>query len=384
MNRFYHFSIAFLSGLFMSAAAFSQVPTFSLEAVAVNGGPLTNPTANLQIGPGERVTAKVFLRDWSPNGEILRAYQAELNPDTFTSGSAGWVKPVGLDEKRTLAQENRAAAFIDDKDPQYVHAGLHIIPITDTLNAPGYRWLTVLLRPDEGPVAKQDGKKFYLGTLELEASPDAAGEFKIAFVEDPHNTGLLDLANAAIIPVEWEPLVLNVRGDVVRLFIKSSEPPNKAIDARRIDLKDPRPQGAWDTIRLTFSADPKGVGTADFAVSDGSKQPPAVRNVSVDGMDVTVTLSSPVRPGAWSSIAYVPTGSRVTIGSLPGDVNNDSQVDLNDVTALVDLLNQRGATPLFQTDIDRDGRATSADLVALVDLVTPVRGRGTARLTGMP
>jgi len=140
-------------------------PTFSLEAVAIEGSRLPGPSDTVRVGPGERFLAKFFLRDFSPNGELLRGYQVELDPSGFETGEAGAVRPPNFEEFRTQRIENPGAAYIDDKDPQYVHIGRHIIPIVDTLNVGGYRWLTVLLNPEEGPVHPQDGSKSYLGTV---------------------------------------------------------------------------------------------------------------------------------------------------------------------------------------------------------------------------
>jgi len=358
----------------------APAPTFSLEAVAVGGSMLPEPMSSIRVGPGERILAKIFLRDWSVHGEILRAYQAELDPATFESGDTGAIRPVNYVELREKREENPAAAYIDDKDPQYVHTGLHIIPIVDTIKAPGYRWLTVLLEPDQGPVSQQDGTRYYLGTVELEASADASGEFTVGFAENRDQTGLLDLNSEHIPGIRYEGLHVTVDPNFIRLIIRESEPSNEAIDARLADARGLGSAAAWNAVGIRFNLDATQVSQSDFVVTDCTATPPTVRDMSVDGPNVSLTLSSTITPGCWTDITYQPTGSCVRLGYLPGDVTNDGRTNSADLIALVEVLNGTKSLPAFRTDLDRSGETTSADLASLVNFMSGLRTRGGARL----
>ena len=58
--------------------ASAQSPTFSLEAIAINKIPVSpKPDQPIKAAPGDVITVKVYIRDWSPGGERIRAYQAE-------------------------------------------------------------------------------------------------------------------------------------------------------------------------------------------------------------------------------------------------------------------------------------------------------------------
>lgn len=364
----------------IATAQDAPAPTFSLEAVAVAGSMLPAPMSEIRVGPGERILAKIFLRDWSTKGELLKAYQAELDASSFESGDGGAIRPVDYLELWEARQKNPGAAYIDDKDPQYVHYGLHIIPIADTLKAAGYRWLTVLLKAEEGPVSAQDGTKYYLGTVELEASPDASGAFTIVFVENMNSTGLLDSGGVHIGGIRYEGLIVTVDPKLIRLVIRESEPPNGAIDAR---LSDARGLGAarpWSVVKVRFSLDAAQVSRTDFVVTDGTSAPPTVRDLLIDGSSVTLSLSSSIRPGCWTDITYQPTGTRVRLGYLPGDVTNDGHTNAADLLALVDELNGTQSLPAYRTDLDRNGETTAADLAALVSFMSGARTRGGERL----
>lgn len=355
-------------------------PTFSLEAVAVEGSLLPEPVNSIRVGPGERLLAKIFLRDWSPNGEILRAYQAVLDPASFESGDKGTVQPTNYAALLAQKAENTGAAFIDDKDPRYVHSGLHIIPIVDTLNAPGYRWLTVLLNAEEGPVHPQDGTKYYLGTVELEASSDAEGTFVVKFVESPDATGLLNLQSEYMQGLQYEGLTVTVDPSLKRLMIRESSPPDGAIDARIAREAGASDAAPWDALSVTFNLDASDVSAADFTVADGSPSPPRIQNIDVNANEVMIALSSPIKPGRWTDVTYAPTGTRVRLGFLPGDVTNDARTDAGDLIALIEALNNTDQRPGYATDLDRDGQTTPSDLAALVDLISGMSRRGGERL----
>jgi hypothetical protein len=383
-----------LASLFLGAGSWAQEensdpkPTFSLEAVAVNGISLPEPANQITAGPGTRITAKIFVRDWSPNGEKLRSYQAELEFASYESGTSGWIRPAGYDRHREANEENPSAAFIDKEEKSFIHRDKLIVPIVDTLNAPGYRWLCVLLDPADGVVSKQDGSRYYLGTVELEASEDADGEFNIGFVEDPHTTGLLDVDNQPIMPLKYEPLEVVVTKELAGLIIKASEPPSGAIDARMAfdpaaaNVFDMNHAPGWKSIVITFNTDASEAKAEDFAVRDGTPQPPRVEKVETSGSQATVSLDKGIRPGRSTTIVYKPTNGMVRLAYLPGDVNNDGTVDTKDVTALVEVLSGKTKLPAYRTDLNRNGTTDADDLGALVELLNASWARNGMKLSG--
>ena len=56
---------------------------------------------------------------------------------------------------------------------------------------------------------------------------------------------------------------------------------------------------------------------------------------------------------------------------LPGDVNDDGEVGIGDVTALIDLMlgNQADADTWRRADVDGDGEVSIGDVTALIDLI---------------
>ncbi len=350
----------------IAAAAEAQTPTYSLEAVAVNSKPVPGgPASRIDVAPGDVLTVKIFIRDWSPNGEKLRSYQATVDSTTFTSGAAGSIRPVGA----AAGGENPTNAFIDEADPTYVHKGRHTIPLTQT-GTSDYVWITVLFDGEEGPISAQDGTKRSCGTLNLAVSPDARGTFTVSLSQDSGKSLIVDPANQKIEPLSFEPLTIEVRDLGTWVRIDSSDPPNQAIDARRLDpSKGSAARGAWDTIRLAATGDTSGLGPDDFAVTDGSSEPPRIRRITAEGSQVTLLLDRGITPGAWTTVAHKASGSSTRIGCLPGDVNNDGQADARDVPALIEALNGTATLPIYKTDIDGDGTATARDLARLIDLL---------------
>ncbi len=84
------------------------MPVFSIEAFEVNSVALKNgPTAKITVAPGDVITAKILVRNWSPQGQKLRAYQAKLDPAGYKSGTAGTVLPVGY-SPGTTARPDRS------------------------------------------------------------------------------------------------------------------------------------------------------------------------------------------------------------------------------------------------------------------------------------
>ena len=102
----------------LATTALAQAPTMSLEAVAIDGKSLGDgPKAQLDASPGDIITAEIYIRDWSPNGELLSGYQVALLPISFASGRRGSIEPVQYAALQKTGAENPDNFFIDDNHP---------------------------------------------------------------------------------------------------------------------------------------------------------------------------------------------------------------------------------------------------------------------------
>lgn len=194
-------------------------PTMSLEAASINGVDLPDaPTRQIEAYPGDVIVAKIYISDWSPQGQKISAYQAQVEPIDFKSGTSGRIVPFDYDDARAHQIPNRNHAFIDQTESTFVHHRLNTLAITDSISL-GYRWASVLLDALPGRSSPQDGSKFYAGTLHLQVSSDAAGDFKLGFIETPESCGMRDSIGANIAPIEFLALTVSVhRADIVQVI----------------------------------------------------------------------------------------------------------------------------------------------------------------------
>ena len=203
----------------------------------------------------------------------------------------------------------------------------------------------------------------------LRRDPWAGQQDDVRFL-DPWSRLIVDPNNEKIEPLNFEPLSVEVRDPGTWVRIDSSDPPNQAIDARRLDpSKGSGARGAWDSIRLTATGDTSALGPDDFTITDGSPDPVRIHRMKAEGSQVTLVLDRGILPGSWTTITHKGSGSATRIGCLPGDVNNDGQADARDVSALIEALNGATILPVYKTDIDCDGTATARDLARLIDLL---------------
>lgn len=340
------------------------LPSISLEITEINGAPIPGgPRPEFNLSPADVFTAKIFIRDWSINGEKLRSFQATLDPATFTSGQSGKIEPVNYGWGA-----NAENAFIDETDPMYVHRGLHTIPAVDTSGA-DYRWLSVLFNTDESPLSPMDGTKFSCGTVHMRVSEDASGTFTLKLKNDPSLTMLINPNNDLIPHLQLEPLVLHVASSGEWLRIRSSSPPGGAVAPHLLGQGE---SCRWDSIQLISSGDASSLRVEEFEVADGTTNPPRVQRIEVDPQSpgaATLHLSRGITPGRWTKVVHKPSQSSTTVGCLPGDVNGDAVLNGRDVTALIEVLNGQRRMDTAQTDLNADGILTSADLAGLLDLV---------------
>ncbi|MDO8631287.1 MAG: dockerin type I domain-containing protein [Phycisphaerales bacterium] len=358
--------VVLVAGVVQAQEHIALMPVYSLEAVSVNSVTIPNgPVGTVAVAPGDVITAKIMIRNWSPSGQILRSYQAQFDPSGFKSGKSGAVQPVG----HNPGTPNELNAFIDLKDPDFIHKGLQSIPLIDSVSD-GYRWLNVIINAEEGPVSAQDGKKYYCGTVKLQAAPDAVGTFKIGLLEEPETSGLLDQTNDPILPVGYEPLTVEVRHGIRWMRIESSDPPSGAIDGRITLSSAGKADPAWKTIKLVFNGDAADLSAQDFVVEDGSPSPPRIARLQGHGSEVVITLDHGIRMGAWTTITHKGSGSFSRIGRLPGDASNDGHIDADDLMVLIRGLNGAENLPPYRTDLDGSGNSDARDILRVIDLLT--------------
>ncbi|MCH7592389.1 MAG: hypothetical protein IH989_06395 [Planctomycetes bacterium] len=210
----------------------------------------------------------------------------------------------------------------------------------------------------------------YAGTLILEVSDDACGTF--TFPLNPSDTELLDQSLVPIWPVTLEPLVIRTATPPCKIV--ESVPPNCAIDPRQPTHLDGSELTAWDTIQLTFESDASRTASEDFAIcepSDGS--PLTIEGFippSQPGTTVTLRLSDNIPTEQWTCICYLPRGEKVCFAALPGDVDGDGSSEPQDISALVDCLDDAETCEDWRCDINQSGRCTPADLLREIDILS--------------
>lgn len=242
-NSYLRWQVGCLVSL-LPATVVGQVPTYSLEAVAINATPVPGGD-RVAVSPGDTLVIEVYVRDWSPNGDHLAAYQVQLDPAGFSSGPVGEVKPIDYDVTRQAGEENKANCFIDTEHPRFIHAGLDTLVLTDT-RSEGYRLASILLGA-EGPASPQDGTKLYCGSVKYLVSDNAQGRFTMGLLEQPISSGLRDRMNRPIEPIEFENLTVLVRPNLVSLIdgLNGTE----AVPECQIDLDRDGRSGPADVLK---------------------------------------------------------------------------------------------------------------------------------------
>lgn len=184
-------------------------PTLSLVASGLNFEKLQGGTkAEIHVLPGDRFTTELTMRDWSPNGEKLIAYQAMIEQSGFTTGPKGFVEPVVYSEAQRKEFDNSPNVFVDKTRPDYVYKDMHCVALVDS-RSEGYRWMGVML-DGEGPVCPEAGKNFYGGTLHMMVSDNAAGTFTLSLKEGEDFSTLLKPPGPKIGEIDLENLKVHV------------------------------------------------------------------------------------------------------------------------------------------------------------------------------
>lgn len=177
-----------------------------------------------------------------------------------------------------------------------------------------------------------------------------------------------DLAGDA--SIDGDP---NCIPDECQQTIIASDPPDGAIDARQPNLRGGSTPTGWTILYVTMSAEGLVVTPQQFLLTeeggDGVAHQAYATHV-IDTDTYLVLLMGSIEPGARTTITYLPSGSTIALGYLPGDVDGDGSSGPRDILALIDTLNGLAGRPVYSTDIDRSGVTDAADVLRLVDLIT--------------
>ena len=357
-------------GMFAGLAVAGN-PTFSLRAAAVNDVAIPDgPVGELSVRPLDIITVEIFARDWSPDGETLRAYQAQMDEPSYSSGSSGWIKPVDYDKLQEEKVENKENAFLDRDDPRYIFQGAQNITLVDSIAA-GYRFAGVLVSGDDVRLSQQDGRVLYCGTLRMGVSADARGNFTIRLNIDEGASSMRAQQNKRIIPLDYEDLTVHVLERTLRIV--SSTPPDHAINAR---YKASDKTARWGRLEMTFDGDASMLTPSDFLIQDGSAEAPMVKGIRATGSVATLQLDRPLNPRRWTAVIHKASNTRIAVASLPGDVNGNGRTDGQDLVALVEGIGKGAADPIYRYDIDGDGRSDVRDALRMLDIfATPTAFR---------
>lgn len=158
--------------------------------------------------------------------------------------------------------------------------------------------------------------------------------------------------------------------------IVSSFPPDGAVDARQPSEFDGSGVDGWRHIELTFDGDVSRLGIEDFAITQhhplrGIEPGPAIDALTIEGPDaVTLSLSEPIEPGAWTVITRVANGRQLCLGYLPGDVDQNGTSAASDIGSLIDCLNEvAGPCEPWKCEMRRLGDCSGKDIARLIDLL---------------
>lgn len=157
--------------------------------------------------------------------------------------------------------------------------------------------------------------------------------------------------------------------------IIASFPPDGAIDARQpFEIDGGEAQG-WQEIELTFSGDPSQLTPDQFeiTVTGGQEDIPLITEILVLSEDtIQLILNKPIEFFAWTQFEHIPSGTGITLGFLPADVDGNARIRSTDVVVWVDDFNIFHELPLYSADMDRNGAVEFDDIYRLLDLLTGV------------
>ena len=223
----------------------------------------------------------------------------------------------------------------------------------------------VTMRPLRIPTtARQSRFPISLGAV---AGPDAPGTYRLRLVAAQATVLTGGKVGPATVAIEND-LIIEIAENA--LAVMGSDPPADAIDARQPGSPDGTRIDGWDRVTLLFSRDGSGLTPADFAIEQSAPgRVPQVERIIVNGSRVVVELDAVVTVGSWTRITHIASGTGVRLGHLPGDVNGSRRVTAADILALLDDMDSALDLPIRRTDMDRNGRVDTDDVLRLLDLI---------------
>ncbi|MHC5110443.1 MAG: hypothetical protein ACYTHJ_11255 [Planctomycetota bacterium] len=353
--------LTLISVLAVSQAAPAQTPTYLIRLTEVNSTPINGKgAADFKVAPGDRLKFHVLLRDWSPNGEMAAAVQADLDTMSFQSGDSGTIRPIAYDVTTLRNEQNSLNASIEETNRNHLHYGRQKVAFTTSNTVEHYRWMSVLFGK-VGPISRQDGSERYIGTVQSEVSSDASGTFTYRLIPGQEHCGILTFEQTPVWPIDVEDARITVVPNPERRWIISSSPEWGSVDAR----SSKRGAGI-DSVTLRMTTGAEDCSAADFSVFSSSGESPGVKSVKASGRKVLLTFDGPLAPEAWTTITHEPSGTSTRIGRFYGDTSADGHTDFDDLSSMLARINKEGMTSNLSGDLDGDGTVAARDVIALL------------------
>jgi len=387
------FLISLSVGL-LGAAGVAEAAKFSIEAVEVNGTPIT-PTNNVLVNPGDTIVCEIFASEWSLVDEaLLKSWQVQLDSSGYSNVGPGVVRPRGWERPipkiSCLVNEDcppeypicltdlrctneyhdpRQGAFIDSYRSDYIFYGLGELKAVD-VSTLDYRYGSSLLQTSDCPLYNPPHHK-YCGTLILDVDDNACGVFTIGMYDG--DSEMRDCPYGFLIePLELEGLTIDTQlpCDCV---VDTFTPENCSIDARQPCNPDGSNTAGWNsaTLRFNVGCNAANYDTDDFSVSE---EPDSGNTIFVTSVNpiinrTTITFNRRITLGAWTCVTFLPTRYESCFGHLPADVTSDEISAPLDILWVIDCINGDETCKIHQGDVDRSGVTGPPDILRVIDLL---------------
>ena len=353
---------------------------------------ITNPPAFFSM--------QVRGTNWSPDGQALKAFQADVNWRSACDAIVpfGWDKPC--EPINCLLPENCPAATYPNCNNQECEGTNHnpecfsficsVSPPCNTVTCPGdyvFSGLSELAATSTSDMTfkfgstllGQTGVSFvserYFGTLPLLRKEDGCGTVSFGFSS---TSVLLDENVREIGPLDLEGITLVLPACIPTALV-SSEPTRCTIDGRQGSEPDGTFPAGWTTLEVELDvANAAGTLVTDFTMREvpgvGIGNPTGIQNNVPELGWVTLTFP-PTNPGVWTCIKFKnDAAGEVCLGGLPGDFDGDGVAEAADVPPLVECIDGNAPCELSQCDTNRSGVCGASDLVRQIDLLNKAEG----------
>ena len=158
--------------------------------------------------------------------------------------------------------------------------------------------------------------------------------------------------------------------------IVSTTPPLCAIDARYPhDPASVTPRLGFNNLLMQFNLDPGALTCADFTLSAVPSGPGLVTcggvncNSSLKQCTMTFTNNNAIQTSKWTCVQHNASTDKACIGALPADADSSRASAPLDVDAIMDHLDASIALDIWECDIDRSTRCAPPDIIAALDLL---------------